>query len=255
MKKIVIGNWKMNPVSEKLAEKLFISVAKSVSGIKKTEIVVCPPVLYLGKLKKHSRKIGLGAQNIFYGDAGAYTGEISAEMVYSVGGKYVILGHSERRALGESNEIINKKIKSALSVGLVPILCVGEKERGENHEYFNLVKIQIEDCLDGVKKDLLSKIIIAYEPIWAISTTPDHREATGDDFYEMNVFIRKILSDKFGAKNKMPKIIYGGSVNPKNAYEFLKEKNSDGVLVGNASLNVKKFEDITNIAESIKYII
>ncbi len=240
----------MNPNSLKLAEKLFTDIAKNISDAK-SEIVICPPFLYLSKFKKMSHKIKLGAQNCSYEESGAFTGEISAEMLYDIGARYVILGHSERRSFGETNEDINKKIKTALSSGLIPILCIGEKERNENHEYFNIVKIQILECLNGVKKDFISKIIIAYEPIWSISTTPGRRDANGDDFYEMNVFIRKILSDKFGVKNKMPKIIYGGSVNPKNADEFLKEKNSDGVLVGNASLSSEKFLKIINITEGI----
>ena len=250
-KKIVIANWKMNPASNTEAEKLFSSCVKIVSDIKKIELVICPPVLYLEKLKKYSRKLNLGAQNIFYGNVGAYTGEISAEMLYSIGGRYVILGHSERRELGEKNDLINKKIKSALSAGLVPILCLGEKERDENHEYFKVVKNQIEECLNGVVKNSISKIIIAYEPVWALSTTKNRRDATPEDFFEMRVFILKVLSDKFGIKTEMPRIVYGGSVNEKNAQDFLKHKEVGGVLVGNASLNPKKFEVIINVAENI----
>jgi len=250
-KKIIIGNWKMNPSSLKEAEKLFNQVVKFVSGIKKTEIVICPPFLYLEKLKKFARKISLGAQNAFGGDIGAFTGEISGDMIYSVGARYVIVGHSERRAMNESNDDINKKIKASLSAGLRPILCVGEKIRDENHNYFNLVKMQLEECLKGVSKNSISKIIIAYEPIWAISSTPDRKDATSDDSREMTIFIRKILSDKFGSEASKIRIIYGGSVNEKDAENFLKNGGVDGLLPGRASLDPKKFSQIVKICEAL----
>jgi triosephosphate isomerase (TIM) len=248
-KKIVIGNWKMNPLSLKEAEKLFTDIAKSVSDIRKTEIVICPPFLYLEKLKKFSRKISLGGQNAFWGDVGAYTGEVSAEMLYNIGAKYVIAGHSERRAMQENNSDINKKIKAAVGAGLMPILCVGENIRDENHEYLNFVKTQIEECLKGVSKNSISKIIIAYEPVWAIGQGAF--PATPEEFREMNIFIRKILSDKFGVEIvENVRIIYGGSVDEKNTESFVKDGKADGFLVGRASLNMEKFFKIINIAEN-----
>ena len=248
--KIIIGNWKMNPLTIKEAEKSFEDIKKSVSYVRKTTIVICPPLLYLEKLKKISRKINLGAQNVFWGDVGAFTGEVSAEMLYNAGIKYVILGHSERRTLGETNELVNKKIKGSLSAGLTPVLCVGESMRDENHSYFNLVKTQLEECLNGVKKTFASKIIIAYEPIWAISSTLNRHDATSVDSREMAIFIRKVLYDKFGAEASRIRIIYGGSVNEKDALDFLNNGGVDGLLSGRASLNAKKFAEIINIAEN-----
>src|SRR3989338_2200057 len=250
-KKIIIGNWKMNPLSLKEAEKLFSSIAKSVSRIQKTEVVICPPFIYLNQLSKiRTSKIRLGAQNAFLiADKGPYTGEISAEMLYGIGARYVILGHSERRALGESNNDVNKKIKASLSAGLTSILCVGEAVRDESHSYFNLVKTQVNECLNGISKDSLTKIIIAYEPIWSISTTPNHKDATPNDSEEMALFIKKILVDKFGIKINMPRIIYGGDVNEKNIYEFLKDGGVEGVLVGRVSLDAKKFSELIKICE------
>lgn len=250
-KKIIVGNWKMNPLTLKEAEKLFSGVDKDISLIKKTEIVICPPFLYIEKLKKFSRKIILGAQNAFWGEVGAFTGEVSGEMLYSIGIRYVILGHSERRAMGESNAEINKKIKSALGAGLRPILCVGENTRDENHGYFNLVKNQLEECLVGVSKNLISKIIVAYEPVWALSSTPDRRDATPEDCREMAIFIRKILSDKFGSEAGEMRVIYGGSVNEKDAEGFLKEGGVDGLLPGRASLDAKKFVEIIKTCEAL----
>ena len=250
-KKIIIGNWKMNPILLKDAEKLFTSVAKSISEIKKTEVVICPPFVYLEKLRKFSRKISLGAQNSFWVEKGAFTGEVSPDMLYDLGVQYVILGHSERRVMGEGNSDVNKKIKAAFSAGLRPILCVGESERDESHSYFNLVKIQLGECLAGISKNSVSKLIVAYEPIWAISSTISRRDATPADSFEMAVFIRKILSDKFGTESSKIRVIYGGSANEKDAEEFLKHGGVDGLLPGRASLDAQKFVEMIKIAERI----
>jgi triosephosphate isomerase len=256
-KKIIIGNWKMNPASLKEAGKLFSDIGKLISDVKKTAVVICLPFLYLpyfakvtkseGKLKK----ITLGAQNLFWENNGAYTGEISGEMLYDAGARYVIVGHSERRSLGENNSDINKKVKAALSSGLIPILCIGESIRDENHAYFNLVKVELEECLNGISKNSTAKIIIAYEPIWAISSTPNRKDATSDDCREMIIFIRKILSDKFGKESASIKIIYGGSVNERDAEDFLKNGGIDGLLSGRASLVPKKFSKIVKICEAL----
>jgi len=249
MRKIVIANWKMNPQSQKEAEVLFRMIAKG-KNFKKVDVVVCPPILYIEKLKKISSKIVLGAQNVFYEKKGPFTGEISAPMLEGMGVKYVIVGHSERRAKGETNLDINKKIKSALSSGLIPIVCVGEIIRDGNHEYFNVIKTQIEESLSGLNKSVLPKLIIAYEPVWALSTTLPRKDATPLDSQEMSIFIKKIISDKFGIKTAMPRIIYGGSVDDKNCGEFFKNGGVVGALVGGASLNADKFLRIINIAEN-----
>lgn len=250
-KRIIVGNWKMNPRSLKEAEKLFSSVAKSITSIKKTEVAICAPFVYLQTLKKLSKKIALGAQDSFGVDTGPFTGEVSSEMLYNIGVRYVILGHSERRTLGETNSLINKKIKGALVSGLAPIICVGENSRDENHEYFNVVRTQIEECLDGISKNSLSKIIIAYEPVWALSSTADRRDATPRDSEEMVIFIKKTLADKFGPKIELPRMLYGGSANEKDAADFLQNGGVDGLLPGKASLSAEKFSKIVKIAEKI----
>jgi triosephosphate isomerase len=250
-RKIIVGNWKMNPRSLKEAEKLFSSVRKGISSIKKTEVVVCPPSIYLEKLKKISQKIILGSQDAFSGDVGAHTGEVSDEMLANLGVRYAILGHSEQRARGETDNQVNEKIKGALGAGIRPILCVGESERSEAHDYFNLIKSQLRACLLGVSRSSISKIIIAYEPVWAISTTKDRRDATPEDSREMVIFIRKILFDKFGADSGKVRIIYGGSVSEKSAEEFLLNGGVDGLLVGRTSLDAKKFGKIANLCEAL----
>jgi len=259
-KKIIIGNWKMNPSSLMQAEDLFKSIQKNIFSKIKTDIIICPPNIYLPSFaktlagKEKLKKIFLGAQNVSYEEKGAYTGEISVEMLKDIGVKYVIIGHSERRSPptggGENNSDINKKIKMVLSFNLIPILCIGEKERDKSHEYLNFIKKQIEECLKNVAKSFISKIIIAYEPIWAIGKA-SVREASPEEFREMSIFIRKILSDKFGAKSiKKIKIIYGGSVNSRNVSDFLKEGGADGFLVGRNSLDPKKFGEIIEVCEA-----
>jgi triosephosphate isomerase len=208
----------------------------------------------LEKIKKMNRKISIGGQDAFWGDAGAYTGEISGEMLYNIGARYVIVGHSERRnpsnGAGETNETVNKKMKASISASLIPILCVGESTRDEKHEYLNFVKTQIKECLNGIPKNLISKVIIAYEPVWAIGKGA--LPATPEEFREMNIFIRKILSDKFGVKMvEKVRVIYGGSVDDKNTEGFIKEGQADGFLVGRASLNPKKFAKIIKTCEAL----
>jgi triosephosphate isomerase len=249
-KKIIVGNWKMNPLTGKEAEKLLTNISKNIHNLKKTEVVACPPFLYTEKLKKISKKISLGAQDAFAGEIGAFTGEISAQMLYDLGARFVILGHSERRAMGEGNDLVNKKVKGAFSSGLRPILCVGESIRDENHEYLSFVKTQLIECLAGVSKNSIDKLIIAYEPVWAIGKGA-LREATPEEFREMSIFIKKILSDKFGVENAdRIKIIYGGSVNPGNSLSFLEHGGADGFLVGRDSLDAKKFSEIIKICEA-----
>ncbi len=251
-KKVIIGNWKMNPSTSKEGDAWFKKIAKLVVKIKKTEVVICPPFLYLEKLSKiRTSKLKLGAQDSFWGDVGPFTGEISSDMLYNSGVRFVILGHSERRALGETNELINKKIKSSLTSGLVPVVCIGEKERDVEHNYFDIVKSQLVDCLKGISRDSISRIIFAYEPVWSISTTENRRDATSSDTREMVMFMRKVLSDISSPQvAHNVRIIYGGSVSGRDAEDFLKNGQVDGLLVGKASLEPKRFFEIIEICEA-----
>lgn len=251
-KKIIIANWKMNPGTLKEAEFLFKKIIQKVK-IKKSELVFCPPILYLSKLRTLSRKVFWGAQNIFWEESGPFTGEISTSMIYDLGVRYVILGHSERRNLGEDNFLINKKIKASLIAGLVPILCIGEQVRDSEHEYLNFLKTQLLESLNNISKNSISKLIIAYEPIWAIGKNA-LREAKSEEFREIKIFIRKVLSDKFGVEIvENIKIIYGGSVNFKNVEDFLINGEADGFLVGRDSLQADKFLKIIQSVENAKH--
>lgn len=249
--KIIIANWKMNPQTKKDAEKLFKETSLMLKKVKRTDVVVCVPFPFLYiKEKSKNTKIKLGSQDMFFEKEGSYTGEISPLMLKNFSADYVIIGHSERRKLGETNENINKKIIAALKTKITPIFCIGEKDRDNNGFYLSFIKQQISEGLSGLTKAQIKNIIIAYEPVWAIGSGAT-REATPSEFNEIRIFIKKVLSDLFDIKtaNEL-KIIYGGSVNPLNALSFLKEGDAYGLLVGRDSLSVKKFGSIINLAEN-----
>ncbi|MBU2544856.1 triose-phosphate isomerase [Patescibacteria group bacterium] len=224
MEKLIVANWKMNPGTWQEAEELF-------GAVKKTGAVICPPFIYLKSLAPYEN---LGAQDCFYREKGPYTGEISVTMLKDLGCKYIIIGHSERRKyFNETDEDINKKVKTVIEAGLIPIVCVGEtEEERENNKTEEILEKEIRDGLDGID---YSKIVIAYEPIWAIGTgnACDIEEAE-----RMKEVIQKMTS-------KNIKIIYGGSANADNADGYLNQANFDGLLVGGASLKPDEFKRIT----------
>ena len=228
---------------------IFNEIKKTAVKLKKVETVVCPPFVYLSAISYQLSAVRLGAQNVFYEEKGAYTGEISSRMIKNFGAQYAIIGHSERRALGETDEMINKKIKAGLAAGLKVVFCVGERERGLNGEYFNFLKMQIVDGLKGISKKLLANIIIAYEPVWAISSNAGAKADSPESAMQIAIFIRRELLPVIGnqAARNTP-ILYGGSVNPENAGGFLERAGMQGLLVGGQSLIPKNFGEILKIA-------
>ncbi|MEK7188101.1 MAG: triose-phosphate isomerase [Patescibacteria group bacterium] len=239
MQKLIIGNWKMNPGSLVEVKKLVQSLDKVKVG-KNVSVAICPPFVYLPLLKT---KFTLGAQDAFGEEKGAYTGEISPSMLKNLGVEYVILGHSERRIhIGETDELIAKKIKGAMVAGLKVILCVGEplamrkKGMAASKKY---VEGQLKKDLSLLKPKDRSKVIVAYEPIWAISTMPGAKPDSPEGAAEMIVSIKKITKGK---------VIYGGSVNGANARGFLERKEIDGALPGGASLKPEEFRKIIEAA-------
>jgi triosephosphate isomerase len=247
MGKLIVANWKMNPVSLKEAEVIFNGISILAKDNKNTDIVVCPPFPFLSIFPKTKIKnFSLGAQNTFYEPSGAYTGQVSSKMLANLGVKYVIVGHSESRLQGDTNEIINKKILASLKEKMFPILCIGENIRDSHGEYLSFVKKQIEECLFSVSKTQIKNIIIAYEPIWAIGEKAI-REASVEEFVEMRIFIKRIIVDIYGIKiaNEI-NIIYGGSVHKENARAFIVDGEAGGLLVGRDSLIPKKFGAILN---------
>jgi triosephosphate isomerase len=245
--KIVVANWKSNPQSQKEAEVLFNGVSKGVKNIKNTKIIICPPFPFLFISQKiKNKKIILGAQDVSEKTSGPYTGEVSPEMLFNMGVKYVIVGHSSRRAQGENDRTVNAKILNLLKFKLIPILCIGESDRDKDGVYLSFVEDQIKDCLNGITRLQMKNVIVTYEPVWAISTNKT-REATKEEFIEMKIFIKKVISDIYDSKiaHSTP-ILYGGSVSPLNVSSFVKEGKANGVLVGRDSLDSKKFVGILN---------
>ena|SRR3989338_3265805 len=224
--------------------------AKKVHGVK---IVVCPPTLFISSIVSWVKgvPISVGAQNAFTLDVGAYTGETSLAALRHIGATHVIVGHSERRALGEDDAFVAKKAIAAVKSGLCAILCVGEAVRDEGGAYFTEVGKELRDSLLGFPKSEIGRLVVAYEPIWAIGAKA-LRPATPEDFREMSVFIKRNLVDRFGKKAGFTvPILYGGSVDEHNAGGFLGEGGADGLLVGRASLDPKKFVNIIRQASPL----
>ncbi len=244
--KVIAGNWKMNNDLNGTIS-LISGIKSEIAGKNfSAKLIVCPPFTSLetaNELLKGSG-IGLGAQNMYFEESGAFTGEISAAMLKSVGCEFVILGHSERRTIfGESDEVINKKVKKALASGLKPIFCIGETlEERESGVTFDVVKRQVVNGLAGVTEAEMDTVIIAYEPVWAIGTG---KVATPAQAQEVHAFIRAELVKLFGATVAEKTIIqYGGSVKPDNAKELLGQPDIDGALVGGACLKADSFVGI-----------
>ena len=240
----------MNPVTLKEAKLTFSGIKRSVANIRGVNVLVCPPCIYLSELKKLATrgKVELGAQDNHYQDQGAQTGSISAYMIRDLGIKTVIIGHSEKRASGDTDEIVNKKVLTALTAGLRVILCLGEKVRDEKCGYLDFLQEQLERALIGFPVKLADRLTIAYEPVWAIG-----KDATGvetpEGFLHNKIFIRKILTDIIGRKKAMAvPVLYGGSASAQNAGDFLGAGQADGLLVGRDSLNPKNFAEIIKIA-------
>ena len=242
-KKIVAGNWKMNKTpSEAVA---LVNELKPLVANEDVDVVFCVPAIDIIPAMEAAKgsNIVIGAENMYFEESGAYTGEISPSMLTDVGVKYVIIGHSERREyFNETDESVNLKIKAALKHGLKPIVCVGEKlDQREKGEAIQVVNTQITKDLDGLTLNDLSNIIIAYEPIWAIGTG---KTATKEDAEEVIKAIRDKVREIFN--NDDVPILYGGSVKPENAKELFTMPNIDGGLVGGASLKPEVFEKIVN---------
>jgi len=247
-KNIVAGNWKMNTTLQEgvaLAEEVNAALAGAQP---KCDVVICVPFTHLASVNAviDQNRLGLGAENCADHEKGAYTGEVSAPMVASTGAKYVILGHSERRQYyGETSEILTEKVKLALANGLTPIFCIGEVlEERENGTFFDVVKAQIEEGLFNLSAEEFGKIILAYEPVWAIGTG---KTATDDQAQEMHAFIRKTIADKYGCEvADNTSILYGGSCKPSNAKELFAKPDVDGGLIGGAALQAESFIGIVN---------
>lgn len=251
-KKIVAGNWKMN-LDYAAGISLFSEIVNMVKDEKKGDqiAIICAPYIHLNSLAKLGADVvKIGAQNCHQNDSGAYTGEISAGMIKSVGAEYVIIGHSERREyFAESDELLAQKTIKVLENGLTPIFCIGETlEQRNNGSYFEVLKAQLNKGIFGLSAEDFSKIVIAYEPVWAIGTG---LTASSDQAQEVHAYIRTEIAAKYNAQvAELTTILYGGSCNPKNAAELFAQKDIDGGLIGGASLKSRDFVDIVKVFNS-----
>jgi len=241
-KKVVAANWKMNKTYQE-AESFADEFAKKILEIKNTGVILCPPFISLFNMheKLQNTVAEIGGQNMHFEESGAFTSEISADMLKSVGAKYVILGHSERRhVFGETDEMIKKKTDVAVAKGLLPIVCVGEKlEERKAGKTMDVIKKQFDAAFTGMGKEEMEKCLIAYEPVWAIGTG---ETATPQQASEVHTEVRKMIATMFDENTaENITILYGGSVKPQNAAELIASENIDGFLVGGASLKVADF--------------
>lgn len=255
-KALIVANWKMAPSSFREAEDLFFAVKGGMGKNRKTDVVFCPPFVWLTDLaRRHKKSTLFGAQDAFWEQSGAFTGEISPQMLKSSGVKFVIIGHSERRRfLGESDEMINKKVRAALKAGLAPIIAIGEESQDAEDVVPPVLREQLSRALHGINAGELGKITVAYEPVWAIGTG---RADTPDNATRRAIYIRKLLTKIAGAKRADGiRILYGGSVTSRNAASFLSQdiRGMDGLLVGGASLNAGEFVKIVDAVSTLRRV-
>ena len=257
MGKLIIANWKNHPDTLAEAEQILDLVDGYLDSLLETErfgLVFCPPFVFteeVGKMLKTSHmehQAELGAQDISVDDNAATTGEVSGSMLQKLGVRYVIVGHSERRwKLGESDKIVNQKLKTVLRNEMVPIVCIGERIRDDNFKDF--IKKQVEATFAGLSVDEAARCLIAHEPVWAISTTPGARPDTPESALESISIIKEVLSITYNLKPKT--YLYGGSITSANAWEFLQNDGFNGVLIGGASVDKEEFIRILSIAQQI----
>ena len=244
-KPIIAGNWKMHKTIAEALE--FVNEVKDRVNNDKVEAVICAPFTLLKDLKQATKgtNIKIGAQNMHFEEKGAFTGEISPLMLKELDMDYVVIGHSERRQyFNETDETVNKKVLKALEVGIDPILCVGESlEEREAGNTKDVCKVQVEKALENVSKEDLAKVVIAYEPVWAIGTG---KTATSEDANDVIAYIREVVANLYGELANEVRIQYGGSVKPSNVAEIMNQSDIDGALVGGASLEANDYVELVN---------
>jgi triosephosphate isomerase len=256
-KKLVIGNWKMNPATVAHAKRIILATKKTARTLSRTAVVMCPPFLFLpyalprGGSVKNAKDPGVGAQNVYFEEGGAFTGEVSTQMLADMGLSHVIVGHSERRKMGETSEIVAKKAIATAMTRLAAVVCIGEETRDQEGVYLDFIKEQIKASLAGFPKKLVTdgKLVIAYEPIWAIGAKEAMTPAL---IHEMSIFIKKVLSDLYGqAEATAVPILYGGSVNFRNAADIVSVGDVDGLLVGRESVNQPGFSELLRAVDMV----
>jgi triosephosphate isomerase len=243
---IIAANWKMHKTTPE-AKTFMAELLPKISNLQDVDVLICPPFTLISTVdqERDGSRILLGAQNMYFEEKGAFTGEVSASMLKDLQCEFVILGHSERRwVFGETDELINKKVLAAFENDLIPVLCVGERlEDREKNQTDQVILNQLENGLKGVAEQLLANIVIAYEPVWAIGTG---KNATAKDAKDAIALIREFIHSRFGADVATKvRILYGGSVKPENIKTYMEQEGIDGALVGGASLEADSFASLT----------
>jgi triosephosphate isomerase len=249
MKSLLIANWKMNPTTFKEAKKLFEATKKAADTAKDVTVIIAPPSIYLHELASayKGKKLSFALQHGNAEATGSFTGETSMLQGKGAGASSVIIGHAERRAMGESNEDTRKKVAAAIALSMSPILCVGEAARGQDGEHFEFIKNQLKAGFADVLAAKISKVTIAYEPVWAIGATT---AMSPRDMHEMAIFIRKTIVGLYGEKGMAVKILYGGAIDETNAAAMLTQGDVAGLLVGRASTEPEKLATLVKAMKS-----
>ena len=250
-KKLVVGNWKMNPSTLDEAKRIARKTRLVASRLQHTDVVACPPFVFIPACisKRSANALKVGAQSVSYEEGGPHTGEVSAAMLKDIGVRYVIVGHSEMRAAGDTDEAVSRRLKAVVEAGMTAILCVGEKSRDEGGAYLEILKEQIKGSLAGIAGKYAKDIVIAYEPVWAIGAKEAMEPA---QIYEMSLFVKKTFADCFTPESALKAmVLYGGSVNFRNAADIISIGKVDGLLVGRESVNMPGFSELLKAVDAV----
>ena len=243
-KRLVVGNWKMNPGTIDEAKKIARATRRVAGTLRRTDVVVCPPFPFMSAVatKKKVSHYSCGAQTVSFEVSGAHTGEVAAGMIRDMGASHVIVGHSETRAAGDSDANVSKRMRAVLDADLTAILCIGERTRDEGGSHFEFVKEQLRNSLVDIPKSKSDHVILAYEPVWAIGAKEAMKPT---DIFEMSIFVKKVFADIFGGDSgQKVRVLYGGAVNYTNAADTISVGQVDGLLVGRESVNIPGFKDL-----------
>ena len=249
---IVIGNWKSNPQMLEEARSIASAARASARSLSRTEVVACPPFPFISAAvpKQPVEGYAVGAQSVSVHAGGAHTGDVSAEMLSSIGVSYAIVGHSEQRAAGDTDQMVAERAGRAIDAGLRAVVCIGEASRDDEGSHLEFLKGQLAAALGGIAAGRAAKAMIAYEPIWAIGAKA---AMAPDDIYETSLFIRKTFADMFGADaGRAVRVLYGGSVNAANAAEIIRVGKVDGLLVGRASVDAAEFDALLSAVDAVR---
>jgi triosephosphate isomerase len=250
-KQLIVGNWKMNPGTLAEAKKIAGRIRRVAPDLASIETVIAPPFPFIAACspKKPVKNFHMGAQSVSFEDSGAHTGEVGASMLRDIGVEYVIVGHSEERKAGSSDEVVSKRLKAILEAKLIPIVCVGETTRDENGIYLDVLKSQIKNTFADIPAKSAGQIVIAYEPVWAIGA----KEAMkAEEIRSMSIFVKKVFADIFGSDVGLQvRVLYGGSVNYRNAPDIITVGVVDGLLVGRESVNAPGFVALLKAVDAI----